>query len=52
MSAPKSTLLDPKDLAAVTTGVVLGVLLLVGFWLMCKGMGMATFVDHAAIPHQ
>lgn len=52
MSAPKSLPIDPKDLATLATGVVLGVLIMVFFYFLSVALGQATFVEHWAIPHQ
>jgi len=52
MSEPKAPLIDPKDLATLASGVVLGVLIMVFFYFLSVAMDQATFVDHSAIPYQ
>jgi hypothetical protein len=43
---------DPKELVPAAVGLALGVALLVGFYLLAKGLGMPTFVEHWNLPRQ
>ena len=51
MSASKK-LIDPKELAPLAVGFVLGLALLAFFVLFSKGMGLTLLVNHANIPYQ
>jgi len=44
--------IDPKELLPAGFGVVLGIVMILGFVLLAKGIGLTLFVDHADIPHQ
>ena len=51
MSEPRK-LIDPKELAPLAVGFVLGLALLGFFVLFAKGMGLTLLVNHANIPYQ
>ena len=44
-------LIDPKELAPMAMGLLLGLALMTCFVLLAKGMGLPLLVDHANIPH-
>ena len=45
-------LLDPKEMAPLVVGFVLGLALIGFFVLFAKGMGLTLLVNHANIPYQ
>lgn len=48
----RQPLFDPQDLVSTVQGVLLGVLLMVGFYVLAVGMDLTTFVQHDLIPYQ
>ncbi len=44
--------IDPKELAPAAAGVVIGIIILVGFGVLASLIGLTLFVDSANIPHQ
>jgi hypothetical protein len=51
MSASKLPI-DPKELTPAAIGVVLGVVILIGFVALASALGLTLLVDHGNIPHQ
>ncbi len=52
MSNSKRLPIDPKDLFPAGMGFVLGIGILVFFFLLAKGIGLTTLVDYHNVPHQ
>ena len=44
--------IDPKELAPAAGGVVIGIIILIGFGVLASILGLTLFVDHGDIPHQ
>ncbi|MCA8977797.1 MAG: hypothetical protein KDC98_23935 [Planctomycetes bacterium] len=44
--------IDPKEAAPAGFGFVIGLLILVGFYLLATAMGLPTFVERWNIPGQ
>jgi hypothetical protein len=51
-SSPSKPRIDPKELFPVAVGVAIGIAMLVGFWVLMKVLGMATFVEYTNLPRQ
>ncbi len=51
MSSSKP-LINPKELLPAAAGFAVGLLLLAGFYLLAKTLGMATFVEYTNLPRQ
>lgn len=52
MSAPKSPLIDPKELVPALLGLGLGLGMLCFFVLLAMSLGMPLLVNHGNIPMQ
>ncbi len=52
MSAPKSPLVDPKELVPAVAGFALGLGIIAFFVLLSYFLGQTLLVNHADIPHQ
>jgi hypothetical protein len=52
MSKDKLLPIDPKDLMPAAVGFVIGLGILLAFYLMSKAMGQPIFVDHSLLPRQ
>ncbi|MBL8749926.1 MAG: hypothetical protein JNK78_12250 [Planctomycetes bacterium] len=52
MSASSQPLIDPKDVAIVVRGFVLGFVILGFFLLLAMGLGMPLLVNHGNVPMQ
>lgn len=52
MSAPKSPLIDPKELVPAALGVGVGIGILCFFVLLAMALGMPLLVNHGNIPMQ
>lgn len=44
--------IDPKELAPAAVGVVIGIVILVGFFVLAVAMGLPTIVEQYDIPKQ
>ena len=52
MSKTKLLQIDRKDLAPLALGLAIGVGIMILFLLIAWLMGMATIIDHSALPRQ